>query len=102
MTRGEVLRMLQTWLRLQATWSATPAIASEPIEAPLFVVGPPRTGTTILLELLALDPSLRAPLAWEALHPLPVARPTRRPTASAGASSRSASRSSGPTCIPSS
>ena len=27
MTRGEVLRMLQTWLRLQATWSATPAIA---------------------------------------------------------------------------
>ena len=73
MTRGEVLRMLQTWLRLQATWSATPAIAAEPVEAPLFVVGPPRTGTTILLELLALDPSLRAPLAWEALHPLPVA-----------------------------
>jgi len=38
----------------------------------LFVVGPPRTGTTILLELLALDPSLRAPYAWEALHPLPL------------------------------
>jgi hypothetical protein len=72
MTRGEVLRILQTWLRLQATWAETPAIASEAIEAPLFVVGPPRTGTTILLELLALDPSLRAPLAWEALHPLPV------------------------------
>jgi hypothetical protein len=33
-------------------------------------VGPPRTGTTILLELLALDPQLRAPIAWEALHPL--------------------------------
>ena len=73
MTRGEVLRMLQTRLRLQATWNATPAIRAEPIEAPLFVVGPPRTGTTILLELLALDPALRAPLAWEALHPLPVA-----------------------------
>lgn len=73
MTRGEVLRNLQTWLRLQAAWSATPAISAEPIAAPLFVVGPPRTGTTILLELLALDPSLRAPLAWEALHPLAVA-----------------------------
>jgi hypothetical protein len=72
MTRGEVLRVLQTWLRLQVAWAATPAISKEPIEAPLFVVGPPRTGTTILLELLALDPSLRAPLAWEALHPLPV------------------------------
>jgi len=73
MTRGEVLRMLQTWLRLQAAWTATPAMVGEPIDAPLFVVGPPRTGTTILLELLALDPSLRAPLAWEALQPLPVA-----------------------------
>jgi hypothetical protein len=73
MTRGEVMRMLETWLRLQAAWRATPSIAAEPIEAPLFVVGPPRTGTTILLELLALDPALRAPLAWEALHPLPEA-----------------------------
>jgi hypothetical protein len=72
MTRGEMLRMLETWLRLQAHWAATPAIVREPIDAPLFVVGPPRTGTTILLELLALDPALRAPLAWEALHPLPV------------------------------
>jgi Sulfotransferase family len=72
MTRGEVLRVLQTWLRLQTVWTETPAIAREPIDAPLFVVGPPRTGTTILLELLALDSSLRAPLAWEALHPLPV------------------------------
>ncbi len=72
MTRGEVLRMLQTWLRLQAAWNDTPAIRAEPVDAPLFVVGPPRTGTTILLELLALDPSLRAPLAWEALHPLSV------------------------------
>jgi len=69
-TRAEVLRILQTWLRLQQEWSARPAIRAEPVEAPLFVVGPPRTGTTILLELLALDPQLRAPLAWEALHPL--------------------------------
>ena len=72
MTRGEALRMVQTRLRLQAAWAETPAIKAEPIPAPLFVVGPPRTGTTILLELLALDPSLRAPLAWEALHPLPL------------------------------
>src|SRR5262249_58848368 len=40
------------------------------IAAPLFVVGPPRTGTTILLELLALDQQLRAPIAYEALYPL--------------------------------
>jgi hypothetical protein len=72
MTRGEIMRVLETWLRLQAAWAAQPQISAEPIDAPLFVVGPPRTGTTILLELLALDPALRAPLAWEALAPLPV------------------------------
>ena len=70
MTRSEVLRVLQTWLRLQETWRRTPAIARQEIAAPVFVVGPPRTGTTILLELLALDPQLRAPIAYEALYPL--------------------------------
>ena len=69
-TRAELVKVLQTWLRLQRVWSTRSAIRAESIEAPLFVVGPPRTGTTILLELLALDPQLRAPVAWEALHPL--------------------------------
>src|SRR6476620_4468488 len=78
-TRAEVLKMLQTWLRLQEHWRTSPAVLAEPIDAPLFVVGPPRTGTTILLELLALDPQLRAPIAWEALHPLPAeGSPERR------------------------
>ena len=72
-TRAEVLRIVQTWLRLQQHWRDTPALAHERIDAPLFVVGPPRSGTTILLELLALDPQFRSPLAWEALYPLPVA-----------------------------
>jgi len=72
LTRAEVLRVLQTKLRLQRAWTERPAILREPIAAPLFVLGPPRSGTTILLELLALDPSLRAPIAWEAAHPLPL------------------------------
>jgi len=70
LTRCEVLRVLQTWLRLQDIWKRTTAITSQMIAAPVFVVGPPRTGTTILLELLALDPQLRAPIAYEALYPL--------------------------------
>jgi hypothetical protein len=72
LTRAEVLRVLQTKLRLQRAWSERPEILREPIAAPIFVLGPPRSGTTILLELLALDPSLRAPIAWEAAHPLPL------------------------------
>jgi hypothetical protein len=74
LTRSEVLRVLQTWLQLQELWRRTPDIASTEIAAPVFVVGPPRTGTTILLELLALDPQLRAPLAYEALYPIGSAR----------------------------
>ncbi|MHB1584602.1 MAG: sulfotransferase family protein [Acidimicrobiales bacterium] len=70
LTRGEVLRVLGTWLRLQDRWRSTPALTASAVEAPIFVVGPPRTGTTILFELLALDPRLRAPIAYEALHPL--------------------------------
>src|SRR5205085_2224257 len=69
-TRSEVLRVLQTRLQLQQRWSTTPALLANPVDEPLFVVGPPRTGTTILLELLALDPQLRAPIAYEALYPL--------------------------------
>lgn len=70
LTRSEVLRVLQTWLQLQQAWGTTPAISATEISEPVFVVGPPRTGTTILLELLALDPQLRAPIAYEALYPL--------------------------------
>ncbi|MDE0666079.1 MAG: sulfotransferase, partial [Acidimicrobiaceae bacterium] len=36
----------------------------------VIVTGPARSGTTILFELLALDPGLRAPTAAEALHPV--------------------------------
>jgi len=72
LTRGEVLRVLRTGLRLQEAWTSRSAILAEPVDAPVFVVGPPRSGTTILLELLALDPQLRSPLAWEALAPLPL------------------------------
>ncbi|MBV8949669.1 MAG: sulfotransferase [Actinobacteria bacterium] len=70
LTRSELLRVLQTRLRLEAMWSSTPTLLDIAVDAPLFVVGPPRTGTTILLELLALDPQLRAPIAYEALYPL--------------------------------
>ncbi len=69
--RAEAIRVLQTRLRLYQAWAENPEILEEPIERPIFIVGPPRTGTTILLELLALDPSLRAPISWEAHHPLP-------------------------------
>jgi hypothetical protein len=71
MTRQELLRGLRTRLLIARARNETPAIADERIEAPLVITGPPRSGTSILFELLALDPNARAPRAWEVLHPLP-------------------------------
>ncbi len=71
MTRQELLRALVTRARLAARVEEAPAILDEEIVAPVIVTGPARSGTTILFELLWLDPELRAPQAWEALHPLP-------------------------------
>ena len=38
-------------------------------------MGQPRTGTTILFDLLAQDPALRPPLTWEVDNPWPLPRP---------------------------
>jgi len=48
-----------------------PAIAAERIVAPVFIIGFPRTGTTILHDILAQDPDSRAPLTWETMFPSP-------------------------------
>ena len=68
--RAEIIRNLQTRLRLADYWRAHPDVFDEEIVEPVFIVGPPRTGTSILLELLARDPGLRPVVAHEAPFPL--------------------------------
>ena len=51
-----------------------PEIASQIIERPVFIIGMPRTGTTILHDILAQDPATRAPLTWETMFPSPPPR----------------------------
>jgi hypothetical protein len=48
-----------------------PAIADERIVRPVFIIGFPRTGTTILHDILAQDPDSRAPMTWETMFPSP-------------------------------
>lgn len=43
----------------------------EVIDAPLFVTGEPRSGTTLLHALLSVDPDARALRFWEVMHPSP-------------------------------
>ncbi len=73
MTRQELLRSLRARLRVTAALDDIPEIVDAPVTAPVVITGPARSGTSILFELLALDPELRAPTAAEALHPLPPA-----------------------------
>jgi len=66
-----LLGILVTRLRLEALWKRRPEILALPIESPWFVVGLPRSGTTLLHRLLAQDPALRSAPFWELLNPLP-------------------------------
>lgn len=44
-------------------------VPAEVIEAPLFVTGEPRTGTTLMHALMAVDPDARALRFWEVMYP---------------------------------
>jgi len=50
-----------------------PELLDRTIERPVFVFGIPRTGTTLLNNLLASDPARRSPLTWEIDDPVPPA-----------------------------
>lgn len=71
----DLMRALKNRLDVIDWRNRNPQIATEPVEAPIFIVGQPRTGTTILYDLLAQDPALRAPLTWEVDAPCPVPQP---------------------------
>ena len=68
--RAELLRSLRNRLRLADLWRRRPEILRAPVASPVFILGSPRTGSSILHELLALDPASRTPAMWEMLHPV--------------------------------
>ena len=68
---GQMVGVLGGRLRLVEDRKRYPGIADERIEAPLIVVGFPRSGTTLLHALLAQAPGNRAPLYWEIARPSP-------------------------------
>ena len=63
--------------RLRVTdWVRThPEVTRQPVTQPIFILGLPRTGTTALSHLLAVDRNNRSLLGWEANEPIPP--PTR-------------------------
>jgi len=71
LARQELLRLLNHRLQFIDIFKRHPQIAEQEIVAPLFILGMPRTGTTSLHELMALDPQFRVPLSWEVDQPFP-------------------------------
>ena len=69
--RQQVQRLLVARLRIALDRVRIPGIAAERIERPIFVVGLPRSGTTLLHSLLAEDPEVHAPQSWHMLSPSP-------------------------------
>jgi hypothetical protein len=72
-TRRQLVELLGHRLQLADYRKRRPEIAEEVIRRPLFILGLPRTGTTLLYGLLAEDPANRAPLSWEIDQPCPPA-----------------------------
>jgi hypothetical protein len=48
-----------------------PAIADVRIERPVFILGLPRCGTSLLHAMISTDPDVRTPLSWEVAAPSP-------------------------------
>ncbi len=71
LTRAEVVRLLSNRLRLVDSWKSHPEILAQSIDAPIVITGTARSGTSILLELLAQDPANRCPATWEIFYSVP-------------------------------
>jgi hypothetical protein len=69
--RGRLLSHLVQRLRVLDVLARHPEIDRQPVPAPVFMVGLPRTGTTALSHLLAQDPATRSLRVWESAQPVP-------------------------------
>ena len=69
--RQRLVQLLSTRLRIEEAFRRHPEIRERPIAAPMFLTGLPRSGTSALFNLLAIDPAARPLLLWEGVFPDP-------------------------------
>lgn len=69
--RSDTLHYLRGRLRVSQYVRENPDVLERRIARPVFVMGVPRTGTTLMSNLLAADPARRSPLTWEIDDPVP-------------------------------
>ena len=71
----ELVDTLANRLRVENHLKQHPELLAAPIVKPMFVFGLPRTGTTLLINLLNTDPQRRCLLRWESFDSVPPPRP---------------------------
>jgi hypothetical protein len=76
--RSEIVRRIETRLRVREILESDPRVAEMPVRAPIVVVGLPRTATTLVHRLLSRATTTRAPELWELLRPMTSAADRRR------------------------
>ena len=71
LTRGRLIQLLCNRLRVEQAFRRHPEILARELHSPVYMTGLPRTGTSALFNLLAIDPAARPLLLWEAMNPDP-------------------------------
>jgi len=71
MIRYRIMEQLIKRLHMQVVFNQHPEILEEKIEAPICIIGSPRSGSSIMHEIWSMDPANRTPQAWEVWNPLP-------------------------------
>ena len=72
--KTDVVETLSARLQMERDRQLYPDITRQEIREPLFILGLPRSGTSVLHRILGADPEHRSPLMWEVRSPSP---PTR-------------------------
>lgn len=67
--RVELTRVLENRLRIEAMAKRFPEVVAKTVDKPLIIVGLPRTGSTLLHNLLCLHPEARVPYHWLLMRP---------------------------------
>jgi hypothetical protein len=70
-SRQILIKAVSNRLRIREHVRTHPEVADVQVQRPIFIVGFPRTGTTVLQNLLACHPDRRALQFWELTAPVP-------------------------------
>jgi hypothetical protein len=75
LAHAELVTQMANRLKIEDWIARHPEVLDQPVEKPLFVFGLPRTGTTLLINLLAAPAGRIAFLRWLAYDPVPPPKP---------------------------